>query len=71
MKGIGNGWMVIFIGALLAILAARWLLSPLDHPEASSGRVAAVVVQLLIGVVLLALGWRTHRAERDQASPEG
>lgn len=69
MKRIGNGMVMALIGVGLAASAVHWLITPMDHPDASNARVAAVLVQALIGVAALAWGWRQHHEDRRTRGP--
>ncbi len=64
MKRIGNGLVMSLIGIMVAAGAARWLITPINHPDASDARVVAVVIQLVIGVAVLAWGWSQDREDR-------
>ena len=46
-------WEGVTTGLLLslALNAIRWLMTPIQHPDASSFRYAAVALQLLAGLV--------------------
>lgn len=70
MKRIGNGLMMSLIGIMIAASAARWLLTPIDHPDASDARVAGVAVQFVLGLAMLAWGWRQDREDRHVRGPE-
>lgn len=70
MKRIGNGLVMSLIGIGLAAGAARWLITPIDHPDASDQRTAAVMIQFVVGVAILAWGWRQDREERRIRGPE-
>lgn len=70
MQRIGNGLMMSLVGIVIATGAARWLLTPIDHPDASGARVALVAVQLVVGLALLAWGWRQDRKDRRARGAE-
>lgn len=70
MKRIGNGLVMSLIGIGLAASAARWLITPINHPDASDGRVAAVVIQFIIGIAILVWGGRQHREDRRSRGPQ-
>jgi hypothetical protein len=58
-----------FLAALLLFVAAKaghWLITPINHPGASSARVAAVWVQLLAGIALAIWVWR-RREKTERA----
>jgi hypothetical protein len=70
MKRIGNGLVMSLIGLGLAASAARWLVTPVNHPDASDARAAGVAIQFVIGVAVLAWGWRRDRADRRTRGPQ-
>lgn len=69
MNRIGNGLVMSLIGIGLAAAAARWFITPMNHPDASDARVAAVAIQFVIGVAILAWGWRQDREDRRVRGP--
>lgn len=70
MKRIGNGLMTSLIGIGIAAGAARWLITPINHPDASDARVTAVVIQLVLGVAMVAWGYRQDREDRRVRGPQ-
>jgi hypothetical protein len=70
MKRIGNGLVMSLIGIGLAASSARWLVTPIDHLDASDQRTTAVMIQFVVGVAILAWGWRQDREERRSRGPE-
>lgn len=70
MKRIGSGLVMSLIGIGLDASAARWLLTPINHPNASDDRVVAVVMQFVIGLAVLAWGWRQDREDRRTRGPQ-
>lgn len=69
MKRIGNGLVMSLVGIGIAAAAARWLITPINHPGASDARVTAVMVQFVIGLAVLAWGWRQDREDRRMRGP--
>lgn len=53
MKRIGNGLIVSLIGIGIAAGAARWLITPAAHPDATSLRAGLVWAQALVGIAFM------------------
>lgn len=69
MNRIGNGLVMSLIGLGVATTAARWLITPINHLDASDARVAAVMIQFVVGMAVLAWGWRRHGEDRRARGP--
>lgn len=60
----GAGLIVLVMGCWLVGSGGHWLITPLDHPGATTGRVIAVWLQIGFGALLLSAGNRWHQHER-------
>jgi hypothetical protein len=55
-------------GLSIAANAFHWFITPMAHPDASQGRMAAVGVQALAGLLLSA--WTWIQAKRESAAQD-
>jgi hypothetical protein len=60
----GAGFVLFIVGLWLVGSGGHWLITPLDHPTATTGRVIAVWIQIGLGALLLFVGNRWHQRER-------
>jgi peptidoglycan/LPS O-acetylase OafA/YrhL len=67
-SSVRRGRFTAFLGVLLCAMAVRWLITPLNHPDASTLRTVAVYLQLLLGVVMVVAGYREDRKHRAGAA---
>lgn len=49
------------IGFALVALGVRWLITPINHPNAPESQTLSVWIQLVVGVSLIAYAWRAGR----------
>lgn len=66
-SSVRRGSFTALLGVVLCAMAVRWLITPLNHPDASTLRTVAVYLQLLVGVGLVIVGTLEHRRARDSA----
>ncbi len=59
-----RGLVIALIGIAISALAFRWILTPANHPDATSARTAAVWVQAILGVAATVVGWLYDRMEK-------
>jgi hypothetical protein len=62
------GLIIAFVGILLWSTAFRWLITPINHPDASTLRTAAVWAQAIVGVAMTVVGYRKDRDVRRRES---
>ncbi len=62
----GAGLILLVVGFWLVASGGRWLITPIDHPSATTGRVVAVWIQIGFGAFLLLVGNRWHQHERHR-----
>ena len=65
----GSGLILLVVGFWLVGSGGHWLITPIDHPTATAGRVIAVWVQIGLGALLLFMGNRWHQRERRALGP--
>ena len=65
----GSGLILLVVGFWLVGSGGHWLITPIDHPTATAGRVIAVWGQIGLGVLLLFMGHRWHQRERRTLGP--
>ena len=65
----GAGLILLVVGFWLVGSGGHWLITPIDHPTATAGRVIAVWVQIGLGALLLFMGNRWHQRERRALGP--
>jgi hypothetical protein len=65
----GAGLTLLVVGLWLVGSGGHWLITPIDHPGATAGRVIAVWVQIGLGALLLFVGSRWHQRERRTLGP--
>ena len=65
----GSGLILLVVGFWLVGSGGHWLITPIDHPTATAGRVIAVWVQIGLGALLLFMGNRWHQRERRTIGP--
>ena len=59
-------WQIFFgiFGGWLAGSGLHWLITPINHPDASTMRVLAVWGQVAFGVVVVIANWRARKVTR-------
>ncbi len=65
----GSGLILLVVGFWLVGSGGHWLITPIDHPGATAGRVIAVWAQIGLGALLLFMGNRWHQRERRTLGP--
>ena len=67
-SSVRHGLFIAFIGIALWATAARWLITPINHPDATTLRTVAVSLQFVVGVAMTVVGYRADRRARKAAA---